>query len=69
MRTTRVAVMIAFATFSSVCVAGEAPDKISMVLIEGGSYPIGSADGLSLWDVFPGGPLASFSVQTMDGDA
>jgi len=45
MRTTRAAVMIAFATFSSVCVAGETPDKPSMVLIEGGSYPIGSADG------------------------
>ncbi len=41
----RVAVMVVFATFSSVCVAGEAPDKPSMVLIEGGSYPIGSADG------------------------
>ncbi len=45
MRTTRAAVMIAFATFSSVCVAGEVPDEPSMVLIEGGSYPIGSADG------------------------
>ncbi len=41
----RVAVMVVFATFSSVCAAGEVPIETSMVLIEGGSYPIGSADG------------------------
>ena len=42
MRTKRVAVMVVFATFSSVSAAGEVP---LMVLIESGSYPIGSADG------------------------
>jgi iron(II)-dependent oxidoreductase len=41
----RVAVTVVFATFSSVCAAGEVPYEPSMVLIEGGSYPIGSADG------------------------
>ncbi len=45
MRTMKVAVTVAFATFSPVCAAGEAPHEPSMVLIEGGSYPIGSADG------------------------
>ncbi len=45
MRAMRVAVTVAFATFSSVCAAGEVPYEPSMVLIEGGSYPIGSADG------------------------
>ncbi len=45
MCTMRVAVTVVFATFSSVCTAGEVPDEPSMVLIEGGSYPIGSADG------------------------
>ncbi|MFQ5572525.1 MAG: formylglycine-generating enzyme family protein, partial [Rhodothermales bacterium] len=45
MRAVRVAVTVAFATFFSVCAAGEAPYEPSMVLIEGGSYPIGSIDG------------------------
>ncbi len=36
---------VVFATFSSVCAAGEVPSEASMVLIDGGSYPIGSADG------------------------
>ncbi len=45
MRAMRVAVTVAFATFSSVCADGEVPYETSMVLIEGGSYPIGSADG------------------------
>ncbi len=45
MCTMRVAVTVVFATFSSVCTAGEVPDEPSMVLIEGGSYPIGSVDG------------------------
>ncbi len=45
MRAMRLAVMVVFATFSSVCAAGEVPYEPSMVLIEGGSYPIGSPDG------------------------
>ncbi len=45
MRTMKVAVTVAFATFSPVCAAGEVPIETSMALIEGGSYPIGSADG------------------------
>jgi len=45
MRAMRVAVTVVFATFSPVCAAGEVPDDTSMVLIEGGSYPIGSAEG------------------------
>ncbi len=45
MRAMRVAVTVAFATFSPVCAAGKVPYEPSMVLIEGGSYPIGSADG------------------------
>ncbi len=45
MRAMRVAITVVFATFSSVCAAGEVPYEPSMVLIEGGSYPIGSADG------------------------
>ncbi len=45
MRAMRVAVTVVFATFSTVCSAGEVPFETSMVLIEGGSYPIGSADG------------------------
>ncbi len=45
MRAMRVAVTVVFATFSSVCTAGEVPYEPSMVLIEGGNYPIGSADG------------------------
>ncbi len=45
MRAMRVVMTVVFATFSSVCTAGEVPDEPSMVLIEGGSYPIGSADG------------------------
>ncbi len=45
MCTMRVVVTVAFATFSPVCAAGEVPDKSSMVLVEGGSYPIGSPDG------------------------
>ncbi len=45
MRAMRVAVTVVFATFSSVCAAGEVPYEPSMVLMEGGSYPIGSDDG------------------------
>jgi len=45
MRAMRVAITVVFATFSSVCAAGEVPIETSMVLIESGSYPIGSADG------------------------
>jgi formylglycine-generating enzyme required for sulfatase activity len=45
MCTMRVAVTVVFATFSSVSAAGEVPYEASMVLIEGGSYPIGSDDG------------------------
>ncbi len=47
MRVMRVAVTVVFATFSTVCSAGEVAFETSMVLIEGGSYPIGSADGLA----------------------
>ncbi len=45
MRAMRVAVTVVFATFSPVSAAGEVPFEPSMVLIEGGSYPIGSDDG------------------------
>ena len=45
MRAMSVAMTVVFATFSSVSVAGEVPYEPSMVLIEGGSYPIGSVDG------------------------
>ncbi len=45
MRAMKVAVTVAFATFSPVCAAGEVPYEPSMVLIDGGSYPIGSVDG------------------------
>ena len=45
MRAMSVAMTVVFATFSSVCAAGEVPYEPSMVLIEGGSYPIGSAEG------------------------
>ncbi len=45
MRAMRVVMTVVFATFSSVCAAGEVPYEPSMVLIEGGSYPIGSAAG------------------------
>jgi iron(II)-dependent oxidoreductase len=41
----RVAVTVAFAAFSSVGAAEEVSFEAPMVLIEGGSYPIGSADG------------------------
>jgi iron(II)-dependent oxidoreductase len=41
----RVALTVVFATFSPVCAAGEVPYEPSMVLIEGGGYPIGSLDG------------------------
>ncbi len=47
MRAMRVAVTVAFATFSPVCAAGETSYEPSMILTEGGSYPIGSADGLA----------------------
>ena len=45
MRAMRVAITVVFATFSSVGAAGEMPIETSMVLIEGGSYTIGSTDG------------------------
>lgn len=45
MRAIKVVMTVAFAAFPSVCAAGEMLLKPKMVPIEGGSYPIGSADG------------------------
>ena len=45
MRTVCATLILAFAAFSSVYAAERAPYEPSMVLIEGGSYPIGSHDG------------------------
>ena len=47
MRAIRMAVAVAFAAFSSAGAAEEVPLGPSMVPIEGGSYPIGSADGFA----------------------
>ena len=40
MRAMRVAITVVFVTFSPICAAGEVPYEPSMVLIEGGSYPV-----------------------------
>ena len=46
MRLIIAAVTVSLVSFSPICSAEMRPTQPSMVLIEGGSYPIGSADGL-----------------------